>query len=80
MLDLKYLITGCSRSGFPVRAQVGTRTVDATVDGLVIEAVSEDGAMGHSFKCQPEDLAAAEEEFAVGNVLTVTLSGAPASE
>jgi hypothetical protein len=75
---LRYRITSCHETDIPVVAQLAGREVQASVRGLVIEASSEDGSMGHTFRLSDvaaEDMAEATAEFAPGSQLTVTLTG-----
>lgn len=72
-MKITYKIVSCVRSNFQVMAQINGRDVEATVPGLIIEGVSDDGAMGHTFKFYDGDIDAAYDRAKAGGTLSVTL-------
>jgi hypothetical protein len=75
-MEIKYVVQSCSEDEVPVVATVAGREVSAKVAGLVVELLSEDGGMGHTFRLTPTDMAAATEFFAVGEEIKLTFSKA----
>lgn len=71
-MDIVYTVHSSSPSKVAVEVPYNGMTVEALVDGLVVELVSTDGTMGHTLRLIPEDLAAAQELFAVGAVVKGT--------
>lgn len=71
---LKYKVANATAQNFPAKASVGGREMAVEVPGIVVEAVSDDESMGHTFRFVPEDLEAALAAFAPGADLTVSLS------
>lgn len=71
-MQFKYTVHSAHVTEFPVKAIVGGKEIEAKVPGVVIELVSDDGSMGHTFRYIPED-ASDLEGFAVGTPVTVTL-------
>lgn len=71
-MKLNYTVNSCVRDNFTVRAKVSNREVDATIPGLVVEMVSEDEAMGHTYRFVPEDLEKAEAEYQPGAIVEVS--------
>lgn len=70
---LKYVVASAHEAKFDVEAEVAGKKMMASVPGVVIELVSEDGAMGHTFRFVPDGIAATLEAFAVGTKVTMTL-------
>lgn len=73
-MKLSYIVTSAASQLFDVKAKVGAQEVDAKVSGVVIELVSEDGSMGHTFRAMVDDIDAALAEFAVGKKVQVELT------
>ena len=69
---IRYTVTSSTEDEVSVEATVAGQTVIAKVPGLVVEMTSEDGGMGHTYRFRPngpEEMAAAQAKYAVGNVL-----------
>lgn len=75
-MEIIYTVASCSEDPVDVIATVNGREVSAKVMGLVVELVSEDESMGHTFRFTPEDMTAAKDMFAVGETITLTFSKA----
>ncbi len=73
MITIDYTVTSCTTDEFTVEAEVAGKPAQAKISGLVVEMSSADGAMGHTYRFVPDDLAAAQEAFAVGSTVTATL-------
>jgi hypothetical protein len=73
-MDIVYTITSCTEDEVPVKAIVAGKTVDAKMAGLVVEATSSCGGMGHTFRFTPDDMEAAKVMFAVGAEVVSTFS------
>lgn len=69
MTAIRYVVHSCARQSFEMPVQVGDRTMVATMQGLVVELVSDDKSMTHTLRLQPEDLIAAEELYQEGAVI-----------
>lgn len=72
-MKIRYTVHGVAPTDFAVKATVAGKETDATVPGLIVEAVSADGSMGHSFKIWGEDNAAIIKRASPGDELEVTL-------
>ena len=73
-MDIVYTITSCTEDEVAVKAIVAGKTVDAKMAGLVVEATSSCGGMGHTFRFTPDDMDAAKAMFAIGAVVTSTFA------
>ena len=73
-MQLNYTVVSATAEDFTVTAQVAGQDVQAKVPGLVVEMLSVDGSMGHTFRYMPEDVAAELAKFPVGASVTVTLT------
>ncbi len=73
-MKIKYTVHSVTVSPASVTAIVAGQEVEAKVDMLVIELVSADGGMGHTFRLMPSDLEAEQEEYAVGAEVELTLA------
>ncbi len=76
-MDIRYTVASCQQADFDVQAEVLGQTRDVKVPGLVLELVSEDGGMGHTFRVLPADMAATMAQYPVGKGVTVTLTPDP---
>jgi hypothetical protein len=72
-MKILYDVHGVSPTDFSVKALVAGKETDAVVPGMILEAVSEDGSMGHSFKVWGEDAAPILKRASPGDKLEVTL-------
>ncbi len=75
-MQIIYTVASCSEDPVDVIATVAGREVPAKVMGLVVELVSEDKSMGHTFRFTPTDLTDAKEMFAVGEKIIANFSKA----
>ncbi len=74
-MEIKYTVRSSSEDEVSVLATVpGLGQVTAKVPGLVVELVSEDGGMGHTYRITPEDMAVAKDFFTVGDHVKITFS------
>ena len=73
-MEINYTVHSCSEDEFSVAATVAGREVVAKVPGLIVELTSEDGSMSHTFRFTPDDMAAAKNDYAVGNVVVATFT------
>lgn len=79
-MDIIYTVTSCTEDEVSVKAIVAGKSVDAKMAGLVVEASSSCGGMGHTFRLTPDDMDAAKAMFTVGNEVSVTFAAvAPAT-
>jgi hypothetical protein len=76
MIKLNYTVHSVTTDQFEVDAIVAGTPRKVSVPGLVIEAVSQDGSMGHSFRFIPDDSAAAIAAFVVGSAIVVSIEPA----
>lgn len=68
MID--YTVHSCETQAVSIKATLNGNEVEATVSGLVVELVTDDGSQGHTFRFTPtgdEDMAAKKALFVVGN-------------
>lgn len=72
-ISLKYKVHSCVEDDFAVAATVGGREVEAKISGLVVELVSDDESMGHTFKFIPDNFEI-KDALTDGAEVTVTLS------
>lgn len=73
-MEITYTVTSCSEDPIDVVATVAGREVAAKIMALVVEVTSEDESMGHTFRFQPNDMAAAKEDFTVGAKIKATFT------
>ncbi len=73
-MQIKYTVTSCTQDEVTVKALVAGQEVDAKIPGLVVEATSIDGGMGHTFRLTPADMSEAMDLFSVGAEITLTFS------
>lgn len=73
-MDIRYTVASCQQADFAIQADVLGATRTVMVPGLVLEMVSTDGGMGHTFRVMPTDLTSALAQFPVGKGVTVTLT------
>lgn len=73
-MELNYIVHSCVEDAVAITVTVKGREVQATVPGLVVEIVGEDGGMSHTLRLTPDDIEAAKELFAVGNAVTSTFT------
>lgn len=71
-VQIKYTVHSCSRAAIEHEVEINGATMTATVPGLIVELVSEDGSMTHTLRLLPNDIEHAESEFAVGNTVQGT--------
>lgn len=72
-MKIRYHVHSVAPTDFTVDAVVAGRETQAIVPGLIVEAVSEDGSMGHSFKIWGEDNAAIIKRCSPGDELEVSI-------
>jgi hypothetical protein len=77
MVKLTYTVHSCARLPFQVPVELNGKEVMATVDGLVIELVVEDKSVSHTLRIVPDDIDAAQAEFAEGAAIEATFEAAP---
>lgn len=70
---MKFTVHSVARSPFTVKAMVGKSEVDAQIEGLVVELVSEDSSMTQTLRLY-ENVDHAEEVFTQDAEVTVTYS------
>ena len=82
-MQINYTVHSATSTPVDVQASFNGQTITATVDGYVVELVSEGGAMSHTLKAMPgadKDFLAAN--FAVGasvvGVFSLASTSAPA--
>lgn len=73
-MEITYIVQTCDIQEVTVKASVNGKEVDAKVPGLVVQMVSEDGSMGHTFRFMPDDLEAAKAEFPIGSKMTASFA------
>jgi hypothetical protein len=71
MIRIRYRVHSCVRDTFAVEASIAGQVKTVTVEGLIVEAVSEDGSMGHLFKIHEGDMAELEARYSAGAVFTL---------
>lgn len=69
---MRFQVHSCTRDTVAVTAEFGGRQVEATVHGLVVELVSEDGRSSQTLRYLPDDIEADEAKFEVGAFVTAT--------
>jgi len=74
MVELNYVVTSSQSDVFAVTAVVGGVEREVTIPGVVIEMLSEDGSMGHTYRFVPEDVAGTLAEFPVGAAVRLSLT------
>ncbi len=72
-MKIRYIVHSVAPTTFSVTATVAGKEVEATVPGVIIEAVSDDGSMGHSFKVFGESHENIIKRASPGDELEVTL-------
>lgn len=72
-MKIRYAVHSVAPTDFAVDAVVAGKQVVATVPGIIVEAVSDDGSMGHSFKIFGEDNAAIIKRCSPGDELEITI-------
>lgn len=78
-MQIKYTVSSCTQDEVTVKAIVAGQEVDAKIPGLVVEATSVDGGMGHTFRLTPIDMTEAMAMFTTGAEITLTFSPTLAS-
>jgi hypothetical protein len=75
-MKIRYDIKSCVKDQFAAVATIGGAEQEVIIPGLVIEAVSEDGSMGHTFRCRgtADEIEAAFQRASEGGDLFVTLT------
>ncbi len=73
-VSIKYTVHGATRSTVQRMGTFGGEEVEAQVPCLVVELVSDGGAMGHSFTFIGTEAAAALELFTPGEPIVVNFS------
>lgn len=68
-MKVRYIVHSCERQAYQMPVKVGDNEIVASVDGLVIELVSEDKSMSHTIRCQPADILEVQEAYARGTVV-----------
>lgn len=71
-MQIQYVVHTATLSPVQAQAEVNGQTMEVTVNAAVIELVSEDETMAHSFKFL-SDVEAVMAEFTPGRAITVTL-------
>jgi len=75
MIELSYKVKSVTEDEFTVTAPVAGVDRQVKISGVTVEMVSEDEAMGHTFRFVPEDdMEATLKAFRVGRTVNVTLS------
>ena len=73
-MQIEYTVHSAHVSKVEVELPFNGKSVKALVDGLVVELVSTDEVMGHTLRFVPDDMADAQQLFAVGNTVTATFA------
>ena len=73
-IPLNYKVASATSEEFTVEAMVADKPVTAKVQGVCVELLSDDGAMGHTFRFMTDDPSAVLAKFAVDAPVVVTLS------
>lgn len=73
-MQRKYTVHSCAEEAIQVTAQYNGQDIVASVPGLIVELVSEDGGKAQTESYIPVDIEADKALFAVGNPITVTYS------
>jgi hypothetical protein len=73
-MQIKYTVSSCTENEVAVKATVAGREVEAKIPGLVVELMSEDGGMGHTYRLTPDDFEAAKDFFTIGEDVILTFS------
>ncbi len=76
MIKINYVVHSVTIDQFSVDAVVAGVGRKVSVPGLSIEAVSEDGSMGHTFRFIPDDGAAVIKAFPIGSEIIVSIEPA----
>ena len=77
-MDFRFKVHSASQGPMTTQATLpGGQVVEATVQGMVAELVSDDGTMSQTYRFIPEDFAAATELFAVDAEVVVSVAAAP---
>lgn len=71
-LAINFVVHSCVADRFAATATVAGKEKTVTVDGLVIELVSEDGSMSQTIRVDPDDLEGAFAAYKVGAIVKAT--------
>ena len=74
MVELNYVVTSSQSDVFAVTAVVGGVEREVTIPGVVIEMLSEDGSMGHTYRFVPENVVDTLAAFPVGAAVRLSLT------
>ena len=76
-MDFRFKVHSANQGPMTTLATLeGGQQVEATVQGMVVELVSDDGTMSQTYRFIPEDFAAAQALFAQDAEVVITVTAA----
>ncbi len=70
-MKIHYTVHSVAEEPVTVTAKVNGKDRDVSIEGMVVEIVSDDGTMSHTLRFS-DDIDAARKLFVVGNPITLT--------
>lgn len=71
-MQIRYKVHSASEQPFQLEVDIGGEMVTATVQGLVVELVSEDLTMSRTIRVKPQNVAAARDLYVEGATIITT--------